>query len=210
MKTIEDFIRKKDRRSKGKLLDQKALQTGNPMSTYKRGDKHPFVEGLVYRVWTKSMEYWCTPQQLEQHIKRQREWKQSEVGKESERRYRSTPGRKLSQKKYNKSDKGKKAQLKYVKKDIRKVSVNRYAAKRRALKKHCRFDDKEKNNLMIGLFISWRVRLEAKLGMKFHVDHIIPLTKGGSHHYSNLQVTPASWNLTKGNRSSERWLPNGF
>jgi 5-methylcytosine-specific restriction endonuclease McrA len=209
-KNIEDFKRVKDRRSSGKFLDQKALYTGNPIGTYKRGDKHPFVEGLVYRHWKRSMEFWCTPEALTKHIEKQKEWKQSKRGREAEHRYRGTPARKEAQKKYNKSPKGKKSQLKYVKKDMRKVSANLYAAKRRALEKQFRFEDEEKNNLMIGLFMSWRVRLEAKLGMKFHVDHIIPLTKGGMHHYTNLQVTPARWNCSKGNRNTDRWLPYGF
>ena len=36
------------------------------------------------------------------------------------------------------------------------------------------------------------------LGEKFHVDHIIPLSKGGLHIASNLQVLEAKDNLRKG------------
>lgn len=36
------------------------------------------------------------------------------------------------------------------------------------------------------------------LGDKFHVDHIIPLSKGGCHVHTNLQVIPAIDNLRKG------------
>ena len=36
------------------------------------------------------------------------------------------------------------------------------------------------------------------LGEKFHVDHIIPVSKGGAHIASNLQAIPAIDNLRKG------------
>lgn len=36
------------------------------------------------------------------------------------------------------------------------------------------------------------------LGEEFHVDHIVPLSRGGLHIYENLQVIPAIDNLRKG------------
>jgi 5-methylcytosine-specific restriction endonuclease McrA len=36
------------------------------------------------------------------------------------------------------------------------------------------------------------------LGEVFHVDHIVPLAKGGQHHIENLQIIPAKDNLRKG------------
>lgn len=36
------------------------------------------------------------------------------------------------------------------------------------------------------------------LGEDFHVDHIVPLSKGGLHVHTNLQVIPAIDNLRKG------------
>ena len=45
-----------------------------------------------------------------------------------------------------------------------------------------------------------------KTGFAWHVDHIIPLSKGGLHKPTNLQVVPAVWNLKKHNRNNNRWL----
>jgi hypothetical protein len=54
------------------------------------------------------------------------------------------------------------------------------------------------------------VRL-CKLRTKFtntvwHVDHIIPVSKGGSSVSNNLQVVPALWNRKKSNKHSERFF----
>ena len=40
-------------------------------------------------------------------------------------------------------------------------------------------------------------------GYAWSIEHIIPLTKGGTNAIDNLEVTPLSWNISKGNRSSE-------
>ena len=44
------------------------------------------------------------------------------------------------------------------------------------------------------------------IGIKWHVDHIIPLSKGGLHKPTNLQVVPATWNLRKNNNHQEKWI----
>ena len=45
-----------------------------------------------------------------------------------------------------------------------------------------------------------------KMGFAWHVDHIIPLSKGGLHKPTNLQVVPATWNLRKNNNHQEKWV----
>ena len=41
------------------------------------------------------------------------------------------------------------------------------------------------------------VRLSVKTGVKYHVDHIIPLSKGGAHHQDNLRIITATENVRK-------------
>jgi len=43
-------------------------------------------------------------------------------------------------------------------------------------------------------------------GIPWHVDHINPLSKGGRHCLTNLQVVPAVWNLSKGNHNADRFF----
>ena len=40
----------------------------------------------------------------------------------------------------------------------------------------------------------------------YHVDHIIPISKGGIHHPSNLQIIPAKMNIQKGAKLNETTL----
>jgi 5-methylcytosine-specific restriction endonuclease McrA len=40
-------------------------------------------------------------------------------------------------------------------------------------------------------------RISKCIGIQFHVDHIMPLARGGKHHPSNLQLLPAKINLRK-------------
>jgi 5-methylcytosine-specific restriction endonuclease McrA len=37
-----------------------------------------------------------------------------------------------------------------------------------------------------------------ELGRKLHVDHVIPISKGGTHTIDNLQILPAGLNMRKG------------
>ena len=44
------------------------------------------------------------------------------------------------------------------------------------------------------------IALEKLTGIKFHVDHIIPLCKGGEHKITNLQILTEQENLAKGGK----------
>ena len=42
-------------------------------------------------------------------------------------------------------------------------------------------------------------------GWQFHLDHIMPLSRGGKHEESNLQVLCAACNLSKGTKTMAEW-----
>lgn len=42
--------------------------------------------------------------------------------------------------------------------------------------------------------------------IKWHIDHIVPISKGGSSGYNNIQVVPAKWNQSKSNRNTNLYF----
>jgi hypothetical protein len=42
--------------------------------------------------------------------------------------------------------------------------------------------------------------MELEHGEEFHIDHLVPLSRGGLHHTHNFKIVPASYNLSKNNK----------
>jgi hypothetical protein len=89
--------------------------------------------------------------------------------------------------------------------DKYKLIIAKGNSKRRATQKNNTPDLTSEQNLIIETIYLQRIRLEKRFGLQFHVDHIIPISKGGLHIPSNLQVLPAKLNLQKNSRNSLRW-----
>ena len=212
---------------KGKI-NQHALQTGNPKGTFKKGDSHPQVKGLIfctYRMDGKNIERWYTEKDKERKRATDKEWRKAnmECLLERQRKYRKTENGKAVQRKYIKSDKGRSYLKKYNKSEASKTIKRRYSksekgrihirnnlAKRRVIKAEASVNLTEYEEGEIKQIYAHAVRVSNKLQIPFHVDHIVPLSKGGLHHPSNMQICPASWNMSKNNKHTERWLPNGM
>lgn len=90
-------------------------------------------------------------------------------------------------------NKEKNAQIKREWRQRNRGTVQSWDAKRRALKQVAEGADLEK----IKQFYLLAEKLTEQFGVKYCVDHIKPLNKGGLHHENNLQVITLSENSRK-------------
>ena len=206
MKTIEEFKKLKHRTSRGLCLDQLAIQTNQPKGTYKRGDKHPFITDLVYRQWDNKEpnrnEVWITVESFnkekKQRRKRENKKKFKKIKKEQDRKYYLKNKQKVQDNVRN---------WKSNNKDKTRIHGRTARVKRKALLLNSIDLNTNRDNKVISHIYTYAQRLSNKLNIVFEVDHIIPLSIGGLHHPSNLQVVPRIWNRRKYNRTNARWLP---
>jgi hypothetical protein len=139
-----------------------------------------------------------------------------------------TEAQKESRRKYEVSDKGKAAKKRheasYVESGKRSIVEARRASKgiseaRVAARKRWAKDNRdyyaadrafrrslERNMSELDRFVLIEAVSLARLrgnifGYKWQVDHIIPVSKGGSSQATNLQVVPAYWNQSKGTKT---------
>ena len=195
MKIPKKYIHQSGR-YKGKL-NQKLLQTGEDKGTYKFGDAHPFVKSLGYRGWIGSKESWSTLEALM-------------VTKKIQVDYRKTDARKYSKNKYNRSKKGREAFARFSRTPKGKSLSNYHWHLRNAKIKGSLSRLSKYERAVIKHIYDYKYRLQIKLGIKFEVDHIVPIKNGGLHNPKNLQVVPKKWNRMKSASNTNLWLPNGL
>lgn len=97
---------------------------------------------------------------------------------------------------------GKKHDAEYKQKNKKRDRplANARAATRRALKEEASVNLTPDEKLLIQeIYIKCKLISEST-GIEHHVDHIIPISKGGLHHPSNLQILTAFENLSKGDK----------
>jgi len=147
------------------------------------------------------MVFWCYHPQVktgEQWLTRETYDEKHEKGKRKGREYRVTNREELKLKrvvyKKVKVESIKKQRHEYRKNNRAKIRVEK--AERRALAKKAIHPDNNKE--ISKTLYALSARLTIKLGIQFHVDHILPYAKGGLNHHCNLKVIPARFNLQKG------------
>jgi hypothetical protein len=188
---------------------------------YKRGDTRE--DGMVFRNYTcRGTEWWVTPEELlslkerdkrnrKEYCKRNPEkisatnkkWREKNPEKKAalekawrqrNKEYVNSVSRKWQK---NNPDKVKEMIQNRIKKDQDSwLSKKRMASsKRRALLKNQLHPE---HNFEIEKVLTHQCkRLYKRFGVRFEVDHIIPLDKGGWHHHLNLHVIPMALNRRK-------------
>lgn len=125
-----------------------------------------------------------------------RKYYASDKGKECKRRedeaYRTSGGRRASDLR--------RAQQPLS--DARLEARLRYQHKKRALMKSMG----ELDNFVLAEAIHLMRLRSNTLGSGWHVDHIVPVSKGGKTTHDNLQVVPALWNRQKSNKHQQRFF----
>jgi 5-methylcytosine-specific restriction endonuclease McrA len=143
---------------------------GNATKKFKRGDIRE--DGMIFwRYQSRGDEYWVTKDKFIQK-------KESDAG--SSKKYRE-----------NHFDKWKS----WYKKNSHRI--NQIAATRRARKRMGLILATSEDKMVINELYIAAKRIKECTGISFEVDHIHPLSKGGIHHPSNLQLLPASINRRK-------------
>ena len=136
----------------------------------------------------KILEYRKNYRKTEKSKEYQREYQQSEKYKQSRKKYREKNKEKLNNLNilWRKTDKG-------------KASIIASSSKRRAIKRDGNVTSEQvlelKKNAKVCYWCGCVLR-----GKKIHIDHYIPLIKGGEHNIDNLVVSCSKCNLLKNSK----------
>ena len=173
------------------------LQTGSKKGAYKDGDPHPSVPDRFFAVYRKfpdgsPKEEWRSLKAQEALRKRQSEYRDShkQEAKKYSEKYRAKNRENLLEKK-----------RKYQRENLAAHVARAKAYKYKKSGEYNKLSEADKS--IVALMYGANQRVSKCLGIQFHVDHIIPLSKGGTHAPHNLQIVPAQWNLSKSNNNSD-------
>lgn len=122
----------------------------------------------------------------------------SDKFKESQTKYRLSEKGKAKTNRYNTGDKAKASKKKYRQSDHGRGITNKCSADRRARIRQQTLNLTADQVLWLEWHYKMAVVYEELTGIKHHVDHIHPISKGGLHVPWNLQILTAEENIKKG------------
>ena len=184
---------------------------------YKRGFMRD--DGKVFwKIHKGKYELWITKEKYDFYKAKHREYNKKYSKIDEFLKKRSIQNKEYYQKniekeryrarnKYNRMTPEQKEKNKEYKKNWHKKNVFKKMAskhRRRELEKNQAPLTKQQIGIIATLYKQSK-RLKKRLGIQFHVDHIIPLFMGGKHEPCNLQVIPARINLCKSYNKIFKW-----
>jgi 5-methylcytosine-specific restriction endonuclease McrA len=189
--------------------------TGLPIGTFKNLDQHPTIDGLVFRGYGKRRsgkvgEDWISTEA-------------SEARKSFKRSYCKRPEVRARKNELNAGYRAKDPQkfrdatkrwcarnpekIAAKSSEYRKNHLEYFAAassrRRSIILKSAQTNNAVDKGIVDGMYVVAR-RLSVCTGFGWDVDHIVPLSLGGSHTPNNLQVVPQKWNRVKKNTNTDK------
>jgi 5-methylcytosine-specific restriction endonuclease McrA len=190
-------------------------QTGLPIGTFKNMDKHPTIDGLLFRGYGKRKggkvgEDWTTVEAMQRREERKAEYAQLEKSKKAKAilaaKYREgdpEKHREAVRRSHRKNRDVRAAYAKEYRERNRPYFAEREARRRARINKSCESKSSIDRMLIKQVYLCSK-RVSECTGLQWQVDHIKPISKGGTHDVQNLQVVPKAWNQSKSNKNSNR------
>ena len=195
--------------------NKKSMQTGLPRGTWKYLDEHP-TEDMLFHSYRKAKgvsEYWMTRKVHQRKLKAKRDAHRKNyisVAKRPNYQTGSESGTyEVGQEhpshdgiffiKYRPERKSNEYWVDEKKmKELLGNTRERNAIRCSRTKRTCMPEAEVK--YIKTIYRIRDIKNEAHGKIMYHIDHIIPIFKGGLHHSSNLQLATAKWNLSKGTK----------
>jgi 5-methylcytosine-specific restriction endonuclease McrA len=185
--------------------------------THKRGDIRE--DGKIfykYQKGCKNGERWITTEQFDAYKKQANEYgtakyhEDTETWKARHKNWRNNNLEKAREKSRNWNCKNKERVKKNSKewRSKNKHIINFHSNKRRkTIQNACLMLHKDQENIIKTIYET-SSRIGECLEIPHHVDHIVPLSKGGFHVHTNMQILPARTNRIKNNKMPEEFAAN--
>jgi hypothetical protein len=129
---------------------------------------------------------------------RKRAYEKSPKGKTTKKAYDNSPEIRSVKQAYEKSPEGKATRKAYQNSPEGKATRKRKETRRRKAESMIPLTEQERQELVI--LEQKRLHLTETTGIEHHLDHIMPLARGGIHHPINLCVITAEENMRKGDK----------